>query len=231
MSTKFLVDRVLPGNLPPVSVCRSFFGTKFAELATMFCRPDCWGLAVIHHYLTVKQCAIQSTNQAFALLSSPVSCPMETMADLNPLSPHHRPMMNDHLWSMVCCKAWLHCSHLPTQLSRILQTRDYSTLHSFFLIVDRTLQKLNTKRSALIRNLHIYQNWFGRDLAFEFLSQNMSLIVLKLCFLQADFEQIYQKHVSRPSWQAFLASGHQIFRANFETRWTNRQQPRVEAKI
>ena len=133
MSTKFLVDRVLPGNLPPVSVCRSFFGTKFAELAAMFGRPDCSGLAVIHHYLTVKQCAIQSTNQAFALLSSPVSCPMETMADLNPLSPHHRPMMNDHLWSMVCCKAWLHCSQLPTQLFRILQTRDYSTLHSFLL--------------------------------------------------------------------------------------------------
>ena len=32
MSTKFLVDLVLPGNLPPVSVSRSFFGTKFAEL-------------------------------------------------------------------------------------------------------------------------------------------------------------------------------------------------------
>ena len=31
MSTKFLVDRVLPGNLPPVSA-ESFFGTKFAEL-------------------------------------------------------------------------------------------------------------------------------------------------------------------------------------------------------
>ena len=58
----------------------------------------------------------------------------------------------------------------------------------------------------------------------------MSLIVPKLCFLQANFEQIYQKHVSRPSWQAFLASGHQIFRANFRTRWTNRQ-PRMEAKI
>ena len=44
----------------------------------------------------------------------------------------------------------------------------------------------------------------------------MSLIVPKLCFLQANFEQIYQKHVSRPSWQAFLAPGNQIFRANFK---------------
>ena len=110
----------------------------------------------------------------------------------------------------------------------------YSTLHSFFLIASKTLQKLNflteQKKIWLIRNLQIYQNWFGRDLVFEFLSQNMSLIVLKLCFLQADFEQIYQKHVSRPSWQAFLASGHQIFRANFKTGWTNRQ-PLMEAKL
>ena len=212
-------------SLPSLFLAQSLLNWVRARPARLL------GLAVIHHYLTVKQCAIQSTNQAFALLSSPMFCPMERMADLNPLSPHHRPMMNDHLWSMVCCKAWLHCSELSTQLSSLL----HSTLHSFFLIASKTLQKLNflteQKKIWLIRNLQIYQNWFGRDLVFEFLSQNMSLIVLKLCFLQADFEQIYQKHVSRPSWQAFLASGHQIFRANFKRRWTNRQQPRVEAKI
>ena len=86
MSTKFLVYPVLPGNLPPVS--QSFFGTKFAELGAMFGSQTARGtvVAVIHHYLTVKQAAIQSTNQAFALHSSPMCCPMERMADLNPLS-------------------------------------------------------------------------------------------------------------------------------------------------
>ena len=32
----------------------------------------------------------------------------------------------------------------------------------------------------------------------DFVTKYMSLIVLKLWFLQANFEQIYQKHVSRP---------------------------------
>ena len=157
---------------------------------------------------------------------------METMADLNPLSPHHRPMMNDHLWSMVCCKAWLHCSLVslttlqsryttfrPTLQSQFLSAAKLYKNFTFFQLTekDRSDQKLADIKTDLAKI------WF--------LKINMSLIWLKLCFLQANFEEIYQKHVSRPSWQAFLAWGNQIFRANFKTRWTNRQQPRVEAKI
>ena len=56
----------------------------------------------------------------------------------------------------------------------------------------------------------------------QFVSKYVSLIVLKLQFLQANFEEIYQKHVRCPSWQALPAWGNQIFRANFK-RWTNRQ--------
>ena len=58
--------------------------------------------------------------------------------------------------------------------------------------------------------------------SLQFVSKYVSLIVLKLQFLQANFEEIYQKHVSYSSWQALLAQGNQIFRANFKT-WTNRQ--------
>ena len=107
-------------SLPSLFLAQSLLNWVRARPARLL------GLAVIHHYLTVKQCAIQSTNQAFALLSSPMCCPMESTADLNPLSPHHRPMMNDHLWSMVCCKAWLHCSELSTQLSSLLQYTTFS---------------------------------------------------------------------------------------------------------
>ena len=46
----------------------------------------------------------------------------------------------------------------------------------------------------------------------------MSLIVLKLCFLQANFEPRSIKSMSViPAGKAFLAAGHQIFRANFKT--------------
>ena len=59
----------------------------------------------------------------------------------------------------------------------------------------------------------------------------MSLIVLKLCFLQANFEPRSIKSMSViPAGKAFLAAGHQIFRANFKTGWTNRQ-PLMEAKL
>ena len=67
MSTKFLVDPVLPGKLPPVSLSIFLAQSLLNWVRCSASRLLGGAVAVIHHYLTVKQCAIQSTNQAFAL--------------------------------------------------------------------------------------------------------------------------------------------------------------------
>ena len=135
MSTKFLVDWVLPGNFPPESV------------SVFFWHKVCWTECDVRPARLLRPGSNPSLfdrrsnaryNQPTRPSLSHVLSNGEDGWSQPSLSPHHRPMMNDHLWSMVCCKAWLHCSlHNSTTL--------HSTFRSpaFFLIIGKTLQKLN----------------------------------------------------------------------------------------
>ena len=177
----------------------------------MLASSDCGQrLAVIHHYLTVKQCAIQSTNQALAPQALPCAVQWRDGWGEPSLSS---PQAYDE-WSPLIdglLQTWLHHS-IPFHSSPGPAPNSPLSQSRYFLI---SLKLGKTKQYKNNEQLADY-SWSDRDLVSEFISKYMSLIVLKLWFLQADFEQIYQKHVSCPSWQAFPASGHQIFRANFK---------------